>query len=136
MKGAILAVIIGVIALVLFVVLFFFGSALGVAERTFDADNVIYSYEHFFDLKANADMYCNQIDQFQAELESMRESLPEDRAEWSAEDRNDLRRQETELTGIKAQRYRIVEQYNAESDKANVSIFQDNDLPDQLNEEC
>lgn len=123
----------GIAVLILIMVL---SSGLGVLSRTADPDNVIYTYEHFFDLKANADTYCSQIEQFEAERDAMVEDMPGNRNEWSPEDRNDVRRKETELTGVKAQRYRVVEQYNAESQKANTRIFKDNDLPEELPKEC
>ncbi len=94
-------------------------ATLGVAERTLDPDNMINSYEWYFDAYGEIKAKGPQIKQHQAYLAE----------ENDKDERNNLR---MELTAMQQSCRELVAKYNANSKKANKSIFQDKDLPRQL----
>ncbi len=95
------------------------GATVGVAEKTFDADNIIDNYEWYFDAYSEIQAKSPQIAQHQKYLE----------AETDRKERINLR---IELTAMQNSCRELAAKYNANSKKANRSIFKDHDLPHQL----
>jgi len=103
-----------------------------IVERTINADNVIYNYEWFHQQYQNAQNYQRQIDQKEQRVTEMQRSLPQDRTQWTREDRAELFQLQTELSGLRAMRSTVVSDYNAHASMANRSIFLGGSLPPSL----
>jgi hypothetical protein len=104
-----------------------FRTAAGVREKVGNADNVLYQYEHFHDL-------CAAVRSTDTKIAAYDKRHPDgdDSDKFQAAPKRD--RLDTELTGLKQFRAERVEQYNADSAKANRSLFKDNSLPARLDE--
>jgi len=91
----------------------------GVAERTFDADNMIHNYEWFYDT-------YNAVEAKRPLIETHKSYLAEET------DPDEKFRLRMELTGMQQSCRNMVADYNANASKANVSIFQGRDVPGRL----
>jgi len=108
-------------------------TATDIAEKTMDADNVIFNYEWFKETKEKVDAYDLQLIQAQTALESLEESLKENsRKDWGFEDKQEWNRLNSVVLGLKNQRASVVADYNAKSKMENRALFKDHDLPDTL----
>lgn len=108
-------------------------TATEVAEKTMDADNVIYNYEWFKEAKEKADAYEVQISQAKLSLTSFEGSLEgAPRTEWGFEDKQEWNRLNSVILGLQNQRASLVADYNAKSKMENRVIFKENALPDTL----
>lgn len=94
-------------------------STVGVAEKTFNADNIINNYEWYFDAFEEVKTKSPKIHQHQKYLET----------EKDRDEKNSLR---MELAAMQNSCRELVAKYNANSSKANRSIFKDHNLPPQL----
>ncbi len=94
-------------------------ATLGVAERTLDPDNIINNYEWYFDAYGEVQAKGPQIKQHQAYLKDEKDS----------DEKINLR---MELSAMQQSCRELVAKYNANSQKANKSIFKGKDLPQQL----
>lgn len=110
-------------------------TAEGVRERVGNPDNVLYQYEHFHDVCAAVVATDKKIAAKQAEIAAYDKRHPDgDKSDqFQAAPKAD--RLDTELTGLKQFRADTVAQYNADSAKANRSIFKDHSLPDRLGDD-
>lgn len=98
------------------------GTVSGVAKRTLDADNVLRSYEWFFNTHAQYEVRRAQLKEFIAYMD--------DEPDPSAK-----RVLRVELSAIRLVCNDLAARYNAESKKLNRKIFKDGQqLPDQLNQ--
>jgi len=96
------------------------GTATGVYNRTANPDNVIHNYEYFHDAHEN--------------IEAKQRNITGHRALIQTEtDAAEIRRLRMELTAIQMSCRDLVAKYNANSNKANRSIFMGNSLPDNVN---
>lgn len=94
-------------------------AARGISRKTLDADNVIYNYEHFFDLHAQAK---NGVQAANTAGMGMK-MVKGDEA---------LNNKVTEFNGAINYTRTVVEQYNADSKKINRTLFKDWRLPASL----
>lgn len=94
----------------------------GVAQRTLDADNIIFNYEQFFDVSER--FKAKVID-----IGTHNELVATAKAEG---DRDELRRLRMELAALKSSCRALASEYNADSQKLNRSIFKSNNLPHTL----
>lgn len=90
-----------------------------VVTKTMGTDNIITSYERFFDLKAGYEGRLNQV----------RDSASALATETDANERARLR---TEVNAIRQSCRDAALAYNADAAKLNRSVFQDNNLPQTL----
>ena len=90
-----------------------------VVQKTFETDNIIHSYEWFYDVNASYQARTNQIEQFKNLFES----------EPDPKEKRTLR---IELTAIQQTCRELATEYNANSEKINKSIFKGWSLPDTL----
>lgn len=90
-----------------------------VVTRTMETSNIIHNYEWFFDVKGRYDSRLAQIASIAPQLE----------AETDPNERSRLR---TEVNAMKAVCRDLANDYNANSQKANRSIFQDARVPERL----
>lgn len=90
-----------------------------VVQETFKTDNILSTYEGFFNQKASYDSRVAQI-------KSQSEILA------AETDAAELRRLRMELSAMKQSCRELANQYNADASKNNDSLFQDNDLPSTL----
>lgn len=103
-----------------------------VVNKTLDADNVIYNYEFFKEqyhdykaIKVKAERAVSSLERFKADL-------PEDRTQWTFEDKNELSRLRSIADGMAYQLQDIVSEYNAKSKMINRKIFKGRDVPAEL----
>jgi hypothetical protein len=105
-----------------------------VREKVGNADNVINTYEGFHDLCASVRAIDKKIADKQDEIAAYDRRHPDgdpsDR--YQAAPKRD--RLDTELAGLKSQRADLAEDYNADSAKANKSLFKDGRLPERLDD--
>lgn len=94
----------------------------GVADRTFDADNIIFNYEQFFDVSERHKAKVSDID---AHSELVKIAKTEG-------DRKELSRLRMELAALKSSCRALASEYNADSQKMNRTIFKSNNLPHTL----
>lgn len=93
--------------------------AVGAREEIQSAEFRIAAYERFFNLCAAVQSHEAQIDALQAELD-----------EASEEDKSRIR---SSLTGVRAQRMRLIREYNSEATRDyTTGQFRDADLPARL----
>lgn len=107
----------------------------GIRERVGNPDNVLYQYEHFHDLCAGVSATDKKIALKDAEIKAYDKRHPDgDKSDaYQAAPKRD--RLDTELTGLTQNRADLVEQYNADSAKANRSMFKDRSLPERLGDD-
>jgi hypothetical protein len=124
-KGLIIAAIIGIPAIAIATA--FLGAATKVATapadlvaKTADTNNIINSYETFFQLNANYTAVLPKIKEWQGYYDD----------EKNAEEKARLR---TELGALKASCRDLVTTYNANTAKLNKAMFRDKNLPETLN---
>lgn len=89
-----------------------------VYEQTFNGRNIIYNYEWFYDANAQVQSKARAISDH-AKLVSSAEGSESSRLQM-------------ELTGMRNVCRDLVQEYNANSQKANRALFKANDIPDQL----
>jgi len=99
----------------------------GVIERTFDSDNMVYNYEYFHRTAGEIRAQDAQVKSAQTAADVHDASLPKDRAAWDRDDRQESIRLHTIVTGLVNDRARRVEEYNAHARMANRSIFRSDD---------
>jgi len=95
-------------------------SAKGVIDKTLDSNNVIHKYEWFHDVNAQRDSRLNQI--------KAHSGLLSDET-----DKKERSRLSMELAAMQQSCRDLSTQYNANSEKVNVSIFKGSSLPAILN---
>lgn len=110
-------------------------TANGVRERVGDPDNVLYQYEHFHDLCAAVVATDKKISAKETEIAAYDKRHPDgDKSDqFQAAPKRD--RLDTELTGLQQFRAEQAEKYNADSAKANRSLFKDRSLPERLGDD-
>lgn len=90
-----------------------------VISKTLETDNIIQSYEWFYDVNAGYEARTSQIGEFVG-LQS------------EATDSGDKAKLRTELSAIRATCRKLATQYNANSEKMNKQVFKGWSLPDRL----
>lgn len=93
-----------------------------VIEKTLKTDNVISSYEWYFDTNASYQARVSQIRQFEKWLSG-------------ETDPNELRRLRTELGAMQQSCRELSTEYAANSSKLNKQFFKSKNLPETLNPE-
>lgn len=127
-KLAIIAVVLGTVAIVAIKIFLFpvavmntaANSAKGVIDKTLDSSNVIHKYEWFHDVNASRDARLGQI--------KAHHTLLADEA-----DKKERSRLNMEVAAMQQSCRDLSTQYNANSEKVNVSIFKGSSLPASLN---
>lgn len=101
---------------------------LAVAERTFDAGNMIANYEWFHqqyeDIRANEARLSAAV-----ATRSAFEAALGDRSDWRFDDRQEWNRLNTVVLGLEGKRAEMIATYNARTEMANRDIFRGSDLP-------
>ena len=108
-----------------------FRTATTVAEKTLDADNVVYNYEWFkrqYNDVLAMDVKLEAAEQAQASFEDV--AGPRDA--WKFDDRQEWNRLNAIVLGLRGQRADMVALYNARAKMVNRSIFMDSDVPEEL----
>lgn len=103
----------------------------GVAERTFNADNMIYNYEWFKRQVQDVKAIDQKINAAELALKGF-ESHAGDRANWKFDDRQEWSRLNNVLLGLTNQRAGMIAEYNAKTQMANRDLFRTGDLPNEL----
>lgn len=91
-----------------------------IANKTFQADNIIHNYEWFHDVDKQQKARVRQIMQFKGFLKS-------------EDDKEEKSRLRMEMAGQQMSCRDLVAKYNANSEKINVGIFKGWSLPDNIN---
>lgn len=115
-----IAAVVGVVVLSLAGTVF--GNGADLIDKTTDADNVIFTYEHFFNLNAVIEAYPAQINNARQAAEAS--------SDQSAKDRYIA-----VVLGLQNKCNEDVRQYNADAQKFNRALFLDNDLPNVIGTE-
>lgn len=90
-----------------------------VVNKTLETNNIIHNYEWFYDVNAKYETRIAQVAEYAGYLKA--ESDPAEKA-----------RIRTEVSAVRQSCRDLVTQYNANSEKANRSIFKSNNLPEIL----
>lgn len=91
-----------------------------VLNKTIETNNIIFNYERFFDLNSNFDSRVSQVNQYKLLVSN----------ETDKQEKINLR---TELAGMQQSCRELANKYNADSQKLNVGLFKDRNLPYTLN---
>lgn len=91
-----------------------------VLNKTIETNNIIFNYELFFDLNSNFDSRVSQVNQYKLLLSN----------ETDKQEKINLR---TELAGMQQSCRELANKYNTDSQKLNVGLFKDRNLPYTLN---
>lgn len=103
----------------------------GVVEDALNSENAIYNYEWFKTQEESiASLYKKEQRALQ-DIEEFKSMLPEERSEWSRDDKIEYDRLNTIATGLGNQIDDAIATYNARSGMVNRAIFKDN-LPTNL----
>lgn len=94
----------------------------GVAQRTLDADNIIFNYEQFFDVS----------EQFKAKTRDIGVHNVLIATAKAEGDKDELRRLRMEHAALMSSCRALAASYNADSQKLNRILFKDRDLPHHL----
>lgn len=113
------------------VVFFPVRAAQAVAERTFNADNMIYNYEWFHLRLADYQTSVQQGDAKEAERQQFLASAGL-RDRWDIATQREDRQLSVELSGLRQQSIVIANEYNSHVAMANRNLFRERDLPDHL----
>ena len=142
MKSAliILAVFFGILVLGVAGKLLFFGKTIvhntidtprEINNRVMNADNAIYNYEWFKQQEADIKRLYLQETNHKLALESYKETLPENTAQWDMFMRDEYSRLSSNYRAQTDMVNRAIANYNAKSSMVTKSIFKDN-LPSNL----
>lgn len=123
--------LIGWVGWCIHVVLYPVEQAQRVAELTLNADNVIYNYEwfhqHYADwlaAGANASAKQRELDTFLASAGPV--------STWSIATQREANQLRIELSGLRALRVNLANEYNAHTGMANRNLFRSRNLPEHL----
>ncbi|MEE8384513.1 MAG: hypothetical protein V3S01_01165 [Dehalococcoidia bacterium] len=108
-------------------------AGVGVLKRTLDPDNIIHTYEWFFDVNAEYEATLSRIKTADESVVEFREFNGEP-SMWKRDQRSEHSRLSEVLRGLKNHRDSLIQKYNAGSEKANRTIFKDprGILPERL----
>lgn len=106
-----------------------------VREKVGNADNVLYQYEHYFDLCSGVRVKDKQIAEKKAAIAAYDKRYPngDPGDQFQAAPKRD--RLDTELSGLKDTRTELAEKYNADTAKANRNLFKDRALPERITDD-
>ena len=107
-----------------------FRAVSGVAERTFNPDNMIHNYEWFKRQYQDVKAIDVKISTAEAAQKSF-EASAGDRSTWKFDDRQEWSRLNTVVLGLRGQRASMVADYTAKTQKANRNLFRTGDLPSE-----
>lgn len=102
-----------------------------IAERTFNADNIIRQYEWFKRQNQDIEAIDANLAQRRAALRDFEVSAGA-RSEWRFDDRQEWSRLSSIVHGLEGQRTSMVAEYNARAEMANRDIFRTRDLPERI----
>lgn len=103
-----------------------------IVDRVTDPDRVIANYEWFEEAYNDCLALDAKIATTAKQIDSQFEGLPDDRTEWSRQDRDAYAQWNTTLNGQRSQRQNIVAEYNAKSKLITRSLWKSPNLPYQL----
>ncbi len=107
--------------------------AQAIVERTMNADNVLYNYEWFHARVADYDSATRQVQQKQHDMSVFLESAGP-RNTWNYATQQEYNQLNVELSGLRAQRTNIANEYNSHVGMTNRNLFRSRSLPEQLND--
>jgi hypothetical protein len=107
-------------------------TAHGIIDKTLNADNALYNYEHFYDLYNDAKKQVVNIRAAQAAIEQMKRDYGADMTQWSKSQQEDYSLQQSNIQGYVQMYNSIVSRYNSDSEKANRALFKAHNLPETL----
>jgi hypothetical protein len=100
----------------------------GIVTRTVNPDNIIANYEWFRQQYRDIQSFGSRVELAKGARDGfMADAGP--RASWSAEDKYRYAQLNDNLTGLQAQRARMIETYNARTSMLNRDIFRGKDVP-------
>lgn len=102
----------------------------GIIDKTLTADNAIYNYEWFKQQYEDIKAGQKKLDNAEENHTAFKASLPEDREDWSWEDKQEDARLNTIVLGLENNLEDLIADYNARSKEANRNIFKDGIIPD------
>jgi hypothetical protein len=112
-------------------VLYPVGQAGVVAERTLNADNVIYNYEWFHQHYMDWQTAGTNADAKERELNNAL-AIAGPANTWNLATQREISQLMVELSGLRAHRVNIANEYNAHTAMANRDIFRSRSLPTSL----
>jgi hypothetical protein len=105
---------------------------LAVAERTFDADNMIANYEWFHQQYEDINANAQRLSAARDALTSF-EASAGDRSTWKFDDRQEWNRLHMIVLGLEGARAEMIATYNARTEMQNRDLFRGSDLPPYIN---
>lgn len=106
-------------------------SAYDIADKTLDADNVIYNYEWFKQQVEDIKATENKREIAKQQILAYKE-FAGDRTKWTFEDKTEYNRLNSVWQGISNHLEDLIATFNARSKMANRAIFQDGLIPNSM----
>lgn len=103
-----------------------------IAERTLNADNVIYNYEWFHQHYTDWQSAGTNADAKERELTNAL-AIAGPASSWNLATQREISQLRVELSGLRAHRVNIANEYNAHTAMANRDLFRSRSLPERLN---
>lgn len=104
----------------------------GVINRTVRPENIIENYEWFRQQYRDIQSFGDRVTLAEQQLNRFMCDLGSDRSTWTSEDRYRYAQLNDNLTGIQAQRARMIETYNARTMMLNRNLFRGADVPAEI----
>lgn len=102
-----------------------------IAERTLSADNVIYNYEWFHRHYTDWQSAGTNAEAKERELNNAL-STAGPASSWNLATQREINQLRVELSGLRAHRVTIANEYNAHTAMANRNLFRSRNLPERL----
>jgi hypothetical protein len=102
-----------------------------IAERTLNADNVIYNYEWFHQHYTDWQAAGTNADAKERELNNAL-TIAGPASSWNLATQREISQLRVELSGLRAHRVNIANEYNAHTAMANRDLFRSRSLPERL----
>jgi len=103
-----------------------------VVDKTINVNNALFNYEEFFNKYEGAKMQATNIKNTEKSMQTLKDTYGEDAMKWPKDVRNDYSNLQQNIEGYKMMYQKIVQEYNADSQKLNRNLFKSKSLPYML----
>jgi len=103
-----------------------------VVDKTINVNNALFNYEEFFNKYEGAKMQATNIKNTEKAIQTLKDTYGEDATKWPKDVRSDYSNLQQNIEGYKMMYQKIVQEYNADSQKLNRNLFKSKSLPYML----
>jgi len=103
-----------------------------VVDKTINVNNALFNYEEFFNKYEGVKMEVINIKNTEKSIQTLKDTYGEDATKWPKDVRGDYSNLQQNIEGYKMMYQKIVQEYNADSQKLNRNLFKSKSLPYML----